>query len=204
MIYPCKCNGNMKYVHLNCLNTWRKTIPSRNDECEICKYKFKISSPHFYQFFDTYLHNSISIQFIHIFIIFILSTILFGSDSNRFIASSIIGDSNNITYYRIYYILSFFIIFIINILIVATNIGSLSSKNKKIYFKSFIKDNSFKYILFILISLICILYYYIFYDSGIYIDIIYSILLNDMFNRTHIYNLNYIDNNEDEYILNYE
>ena len=133
-----------------------------------------------------------------------MSTILFGSDSNRFIASSIIGDSNNITYYRIYYILSFFIIFIINILIVATNIGSLSSKNKKIYFKSFIKDNSFKYILFILISLICILYYYIFYDSGIYIDIIYSILLNDMFNRTHIYNLNYIDNNEDEYILNYE
>ena len=41
MIAPCKCDGSVKYVHIYCLERWRrlKTNPSR---CEICNKKYKI------------------------------------------------------------------------------------------------------------------------------------------------------------------
>jgi hypothetical protein len=204
MIHPCKCSGNMKYVHLNCLNTWRKTTITRNKQCEICYHNYIISIPYFNNFFEVYTHNSKSIQFIHIFTISILSAIFYGCDSNRTFATMIIGDTNNTIYFRIYYILSFIILFFINILIVSSNIYSLSTINKKMYFRSLIINNSYKYIFFFLILFIVILYYYTFYDDAIYIDIVYSILLSDIFNKTHIYNLKYIDNIDDEYILNYE
>ena len=44
MIYPCKCNGNMKYVHSTCLNKWRKTNEIRNKKCEICLYEYVINN----------------------------------------------------------------------------------------------------------------------------------------------------------------
>jgi hypothetical protein len=202
LIYPCKCTGNTKYVHLKCLNTWRKTSITHNITCEICTYKYKILTPYFNSFFEKYLENSIYIQFFNIFIIFILSTIFYGCDSNKIIPSSIINNPNNILSYRIYYILSFLTIFLINIFVVSSNIYSLSTQNKQLYLKSFIHNNYFKYILFITIFIICILYYYTFNDGSIYIDIIYSILLSDIFNRTHIYTINSIENIDDEYIEN--
>ena len=41
MIAPCKCDGSVKYVHIYCLERWRrlKINPSR---CEICNQKYKI------------------------------------------------------------------------------------------------------------------------------------------------------------------
>ena len=41
MIAPCKCDGSVKYVHIYCLERWRrlKNNPSR---CEICNKKYKI------------------------------------------------------------------------------------------------------------------------------------------------------------------
>eukprot|EP00475_Leptophrys_vorax_P019399 TRINITY_DN2648_c0_g2_i1.p1 TRINITY_DN2648_c0_g2~~TRINITY_DN2648_c0_g2_i1.p1 ORF type:complete len:234 (-),score=40.00 TRINITY_DN2648_c0_g2_i1:72-773(-) len=46
LISPCGCKGSMKYVHVDCLNTWR--IPSPNPDsvykCDSCKtlYKLKV------------------------------------------------------------------------------------------------------------------------------------------------------------------
>ncbi len=35
---PCKCDGSMKYVHLNCLNMYHKK--KYLDHCDICKQKY--------------------------------------------------------------------------------------------------------------------------------------------------------------------
>jgi len=51
MIIPCNCNGSMKYIHFNCLQTWLKSkyiLKSKNTQrfhvvylkslyCELCK-----------------------------------------------------------------------------------------------------------------------------------------------------------------------
>ena len=43
MIHPCKCNGSMKFIHRNCLQTWRETNNRAFYECDICKYKYKFT-----------------------------------------------------------------------------------------------------------------------------------------------------------------
>jgi hypothetical protein len=38
LIFPCKCKGNIKYVHTDCLKKW---CNDQRSICEICKYEFK-------------------------------------------------------------------------------------------------------------------------------------------------------------------
>ena len=42
-ISPCLCNGTSKYVHISCLNTWRKINIDKDayNKCMECKYKYK-------------------------------------------------------------------------------------------------------------------------------------------------------------------
>ena len=43
LISPCSCNGSLKFVHYNCIQTW---ISYRNEErthCEICKQKYDLT-----------------------------------------------------------------------------------------------------------------------------------------------------------------
>jgi hypothetical protein len=44
LIYPCKCSGNSKYIHKQCLNEWRNINhnPENFYRCEVCKYNYKI------------------------------------------------------------------------------------------------------------------------------------------------------------------
>ncbi|KAI8814341.1 hypothetical protein BJ742DRAFT_766741 [Cladochytrium replicatum] len=39
---PCKCKGTMKYVHLGCLNEWRKVSRKKESffQCDYCHYKY--------------------------------------------------------------------------------------------------------------------------------------------------------------------
>lgn len=52
LISPCVCNGSLKYVHRECLQKWRKTLPvevfknKRDIQCEICHM--------YYEFEDSY------------------------------------------------------------------------------------------------------------------------------------------------------
>ncbi|KAF4683745.1 hypothetical protein FOZ60_008663 [Perkinsus olseni] len=43
LISPCRCKGSMKYVHVECLNQWRKVATNRDNffQCQTCKYKYK-------------------------------------------------------------------------------------------------------------------------------------------------------------------
>lgn len=38
----CSCKGSMKYVHLVCLNTWRRTRPENYFTCINCKQPYKL------------------------------------------------------------------------------------------------------------------------------------------------------------------
>lgn len=38
-IHPCKCNGTLKYIHVECLNEWIKLTKTK--KCSICNYSFK-------------------------------------------------------------------------------------------------------------------------------------------------------------------
>ncbi|TPX72895.1 hypothetical protein SpCBS45565_g00007 [Spizellomyces sp. 'palustris'] len=42
LISPCKCKGTMKYVHIECLNEWRKVSRNRQSfyECDHCHYRY--------------------------------------------------------------------------------------------------------------------------------------------------------------------
>ncbi|CAN6597984.1 hypothetical protein TRVA0_001S05138 [Trichomonascus vanleenenianus] len=44
LISPCKCAGTAKYVHLMCLQDWRKTSPTQNSfyQCDVCKYRYSL------------------------------------------------------------------------------------------------------------------------------------------------------------------
>ena len=46
LISPCKCSGSSKYVHIECLQTWRRTCRDSNnigeEECMECKTKYLI------------------------------------------------------------------------------------------------------------------------------------------------------------------
>ena len=60
LIYPCRCSGNSKYVHRECLNEWR-IINRDNDKyhkCEICDYTFKVST-------NTIILDNGCIKFLH-------------------------------------------------------------------------------------------------------------------------------------------
>lgn len=41
LISPCDCNGTIKWVHRECLETWIKASGSK--ECEICKKEYNMS-----------------------------------------------------------------------------------------------------------------------------------------------------------------
>ncbi|KZS96127.1 hypothetical protein SISNIDRAFT_451815 [Sistotremastrum niveocremeum HHB9708] len=42
---PCRCDGSMRYVHVDCLNTWRKASPSRSAfySCQQCGYQYRFA-----------------------------------------------------------------------------------------------------------------------------------------------------------------
>ncbi|ORY37807.1 hypothetical protein BCR33DRAFT_721296 [Rhizoclosmatium globosum] len=58
LISPCKCKGSMKYVHLSCLNEWRKvTANSAHFQCDQCKYEYSFERTKW----ATFLRNSLLI-----------------------------------------------------------------------------------------------------------------------------------------------
>jgi hypothetical protein len=49
LISPCKCKGTMKYVHLTCLQEWRRVSGKKESyyQCDQCKYKYRLSRMRF-------------------------------------------------------------------------------------------------------------------------------------------------------------
>jgi len=46
LIAPCRCDGNSKYVHSECLELWRATGPRAFTHCAECNFKYVLAYEH--------------------------------------------------------------------------------------------------------------------------------------------------------------
>jgi hypothetical protein len=200
MIYPCKCDGNMKYVHRTCLNKWRKTNNIRFTKCEICLYKYVINNNHInlHRLHKIYENSPYFILILYLLFIFVISAIFYGCDINHYYAQFFITrDVSNFVYFRMYFITIFLFLYILNLIIILKN----TIYDCKIY------CNLYKLSLLLIFCTISFLYGYHFYDLNSGYDIIYSLITIDLTNKTHISivnDINSIIDIDEPSIMNYE
>lgn len=198
MIYPCKCDGNMKYVHSTCLNKWRKTNNNRFIKCDICLTEYIIFDRkiNLHKIHQIYQKRPIGILTIYLLFIFTVSSILLGCDINKQYAKIFIKeDVDNFIYYRVYFITTFLFLYVINLFIISYTISS-NRKRYCINCLCFQKCNIsylYKFLLLFVTIIITFLYTTDFYGLNIAFDIIYSIMIIDLSNRTHISTVNNIN-----------
>ncbi|KAM0680631.1 hypothetical protein GINT2_001319 [Glugoides intestinalis] len=61
-VYPCKCNGSLKYIHIECLNEWLRLTNIK--KCDLCNYEFK-----FQKTFKKGTPNRVPLRYIVLFIL---------------------------------------------------------------------------------------------------------------------------------------
>ena len=193
LIHPCLCKGTQKYIHLKCLQEWRKinkNNPEKRDYCEICKYHYAIKE------YDDFLKYKIQYDTVTNCLLFILiifcSAItwpidyfsdfitikiltLFDYEKNiLYIKFLNIKNDESYVYYStsVYtYIYAFYIINIIQVIILRgylfSNRKYIRNSNKNNYYKRKIKlyKNSFNIFSF---------------------SIFYAVYLSTLFNEFHI------------------
>ena len=69
-IAPCKCSGSIKFVHIYCLEKWKK-IKHKSSYCEICNKRYKIPT-----------NDNIINSYIRYYKSFILYCIIYGNRLN--------------------------------------------------------------------------------------------------------------------------
>jgi hypothetical protein len=113
-IYPCKCSGNIKYVHTKCLITWCNSGNSERKKCEICLYEFvkKGGAIEFNPFLSKIRESFINSCLYILGIVMGYSTILYIIDRNLFIAKAFNIYGTILQDLRIYYYILFIPIFI--------------------------------------------------------------------------------------------
>lgn len=54
LIHPCRCSGSMAYVHVECLNRWRKDAPLKEAyyKCGTCMYEYNLNRPWWASLFE--------------------------------------------------------------------------------------------------------------------------------------------------------
>lgn len=61
-VHPCKCNGSLKYIHIECLNEWLKLTNIK--KCDLCNYEFK-----FQKTFKSGTPNRVPLYYIVLFLL---------------------------------------------------------------------------------------------------------------------------------------
>ena len=56
-IAPCRCDGNSKYVHRQCLSQWRATSPRAYRQCLECNFKYLLEYEYPLETFSFNIHN---------------------------------------------------------------------------------------------------------------------------------------------------
>ena len=136
-INPCACSGTSKWVHIECLNRWRKSRqnPTSESICSECRTQYNIIRKNFD--IETLIYQNSYIQNINMFISMcsmFLSFILYSL--NSFFDNSIIIDTNDDSYISviIYFDISAFLIFNFIIFYFFINIF-IHVIHQKIYFR---------------------------------------------------------------------
>ena len=153
LIFPCRCSGNSRYVHRQCLNEWR-TINRNNrnyTNCDICDYAFQISNNNpSHNCFYRILNYISSDPFLYLMIIsltaYVFSWITYIIDTDYSIINAFFGDTTNMDVSTIknYYFI-FILTFIMCLEIVVILFCFLFIKNKALYCTTF-KENFPTYI----------------------------------------------------------
>jgi hypothetical protein len=196
LIYPCKCNGNIKYIHNECLNKW---CNNQRKICEICKYEFKKKGTlvQYYGFLNRIREefNYMNYTVLTIVICYSMMFYLIDTSFNLSIAHATNIYGNFLQNTRIYYYITYTIIYItICIHHIYKELKQLNHKFKKKYIK-------LTYNLVYFISYIMpILYYSIAWNySNIFSDIIMFSIIYIITLRNHINSIDIINEELNEY-----
>jgi hypothetical protein len=196
LIYPCKCNGNIKYIHKECLNKW---CNNQRKICEICKYEFKKVGKlvQYYGFLNRIREEFNYMNFTVLSLVVCFSMILYLIDTsfNLSIAHATKIYGNFLQNTRVYYYIMYSIIYSsICIYDILQEIIQLDNKFKKKYIKL-----TFNLVYFIS-YIMPILYYNIAWNySNIFSDIIMFSIIYIITLRNHINSIDIINEELNEY-----
>jgi len=81
LISPCDCNGSLKFVHRQCLDTWRSVSPNPLSfyQCENCTYQYQlIQKNEFDQCAKTKFYALVARDFLIVFVLVNLVVLFLG------------------------------------------------------------------------------------------------------------------------------
>ena len=196
LIYPCKCTGNMKYIHKDCLNKW---CNDTRKICEICKYEFKKVGKlvQYYGFLNRIREEFNYMNFTVLSLVVCLSMVLYLIDTsfNLSIAHATKIYGNFLQNTRIYFYIIYGIIYsIICMYDILQEIIQLDNKFKKKYIKL-----TFNLVYFIS-YIMPILYYNLGWEySNIFTDIVMLSIIYIITLRNHINSIDIINDELDKF-----
>jgi hypothetical protein len=198
LISPCNCDGTTKFIHRQCLNTWRLgNIENDNfKRCEICHFEYEIEKKEyskcekiFKQILKIYSKNFILLFLTIQLLILALFYLFTAIDSHGKIADFI--EFKN--YYDDYYILSVFtVVGTLSILIFIHDLKFYcdykdSENGTEFYFEKYASVGLSKLIYYIFIN---ILFYFFSIAIGSVISIfIFHFIISHMFDKRYKINL---------------
>ncbi len=204
LIYPCKCNGYIKYVHSICLNKWRQMNDSptkmREDKCDICSFFFiKKGIPlKRNNFFKLINNHFLTMILLVIFLLTFYSCLIYAIDATKKLAKLINLYGNNLQTTRIYFIINYCVWVL---LMKCVMISEFKRMNKMWITKYILYKGNCIYLLF---YIAIVLHYTIGWNyTNIVSDILYGLFIELSILQRHIYIINKINEEMDE-IINYK
>lgn len=198
LISPCNCDGTTKFIHRECLNTWRLgNIDNDNfKRCEICHFEYEIEKRE-YTYCEKIIKENLKIFSKSLVSLFFCVQFLILGFFYLFVAIDPAGNIpdfvNFVNYYDDYYIFSVFIVIgLLTILITIHDIKFYCDNKDSIngtnfYFNNYASVGFPKLIFFTFINLIMYLFN-ISLGSVISIFIIH-LIISHMFNKRYKINL---------------
>ena len=201
MFRPCRCNGNIRYVHKECLNTWRNTNERYKDKCQTCLYEYKylIDEIKTSKIFNLFKNKFFEKYSIFNFIIMIYSGIVSLLDNSFHLNKKLLNSDSEIASFRIYLLFTFSLLYIFIVYQIIKDYTRFNEIQKKIYCLIPIEKYIFINGTFILV------FTFGFWDKmNIFIDIIFYQIIEYSMIRFHFKRINIINNNIDKEIIEYE
>jgi hypothetical protein len=201
MFRPCRCNGNIRYVHKECLDTWRNTNPRYKDQCQTCLYEYKyfiqeIKTSKIYNFLNNKFFQKYSIINL---IILLYSGIVSILDNSFHLNKTLLNSDSEIASFRIYLLFTFSLLYLFLLYHIIKDYREFNITQKSIY--RFIPVE--KYI-FINITFILVFTCGFWDKMNIFLDIIFYQIIEYSIIKFHFKRIQIINNSVDKEIIEYE
>ena len=194
LIYPCKCNGHIKYVHRECLNKWRR------DKCEICNHFFlKKGVPiERNRLFKSINNHFLTFILLILFILSLYTCFIYAIDVHKKLAYLTNLYNDNLQIPRIYFLINYSLWILIMKCFIISELRRMDFK----ILKKYILYPCNKIYIFICSGII--IHYTIgWYYTNIISDVLYGLFIEFSILYRHTYIINCINDEMDE-IDNYK